>query len=324
MRVLLYARYSTEKQDALSIATRLTMCREVVRKNGWTEIGCFTDEAVSGATRHRPGFQALMTDMDRLHPDIVFADAIDRLSKSQADIATFYERLTIRGIQLVTRKEGVVTPMHIGMMDTINAQQVSATADKTRDALRHQMAKNPGGIAYGYEKRIEHDAAGERIRGLLAIVPGQAAVIEGIFEDYAAGVPPKRISNRLNAEGVPPPGSGKRPGHAKGKSPAWGPNTITGNVARGTGILNNELYAGRRRMKSRPTGRTPTPGNAMPSCAATTTAPSQSRCLRSVSSRTSYGSGSRTVRPASPESRSAGPRATRPSPSSHSSGRNTC
>jgi site-specific DNA recombinase len=248
MKVLLYARYSTEKQDALSIDTQLMMCRREFDRQGWDEVGCFTDEAVSGATSHRPGFQALIAAVDRGHVDIVFADAMDRLSRSQADIAALYERLTFRGILLQTRREGLVGPLHIGMMGTINAQQLSATSDKTRDALRkrHELGKNPGGMAYGYEKRIEHDAMGERIKGLLQIVPSQAAIVMRVCEEYASGVSPYQIALRLNAEGVPPPRSGKRDKQNNGKPPAWTPNTITGSIERSTGLLNNELYIGRR------------------------------------------------------------------------------
>ena len=67
-----------------------------------------------------------------------------------------FNRLRFSGILLATREEGIVTPLHIGMIGTINAEQLSATSNKTHDALvrRHAMGKNPGGSAYGYEKRI--------------------------------------------------------------------------------------------------------------------------------------------------------------------------
>jgi hypothetical protein len=73
-----------------------------------------------------------------------------------------FDRLRFRGILLATRKEGIVTPLHIGMIGTINAEQLSANSDKMRDALvgHHAMGKNPGGSAYGYEKRIESLALG--------------------------------------------------------------------------------------------------------------------------------------------------------------------
>ena len=58
------------------------------------------------------------------------------------------------------------------------------------------------------------------------IVPVEAEVIRRIFRDYAAGLSPKALAKELNAECCPGPGGD--------------PNTIHGNPARGTGILNNE------------------------------------------------------------------------------------
>lgn len=164
MRVLLYARYSTDLQDPLSNDTQLTMCCRELAQREWTEVGCYTDGAQSGAIIHRDGLQALLAAVGTGGVDIVFADAMDRVSRSQADIASLYERLKFRGLLLVTCKEGEVGALQIGMTGTINAEQIAATSLKTRDALikRHAMGKNPGGTAYGYEKRIAYDLNGER------------------------------------------------------------------------------------------------------------------------------------------------------------------
>lgn len=104
MRVLLYARYSMDLQDPLSIDTQLTMCRRELAQRKWTEVGCYTDGAQSGATIHRAGLQALLAAVGTGGVDVVFADAMDRVSRSQADIASLYERLKFRGILLVTRR----------------------------------------------------------------------------------------------------------------------------------------------------------------------------------------------------------------------------
>ncbi|PSL13475.1 recombinase family protein, partial [Shimia abyssi] len=45
---------------------------------------------------------------------------------------------------------------------------------------------------------------------------------------------PRAIAFGLNRDGIPGP---------RGKT--WGASTLHGNVQRGTGILNNELYIGR-------------------------------------------------------------------------------
>ncbi|PTW47930.1 DNA invertase Pin-like site-specific DNA recombinase [Sphingomonas faeni] len=247
-RCAIYARYSTDKHDVQSIEAQLMMCRREVIRQGWQEVLCFTDAAESAATMHRPGMKALLAAVAAGGVDIVYADAMDRLSCSQADIATLFDRLRFRGIVLATRKEGIVTPLHIGMIGTINAEQLSATSDKTRDALvrRHAMGQNPGGSAYGYEKRIEHDGNGERIRGLQQIVPTEAAVVVRTFEDYPAGLSPIAFTRRINADGVPSPRNGKASRHPLAKAAAWTPNTLTGNAARGTGILDNPLCVGRR------------------------------------------------------------------------------
>ena len=80
--------------------------------------------------------------------------------------------------------------------------------------------------------RATHDGAATT--GSRQIVPAEAEVIRRIFRDYAAGLSPKALAKRLNEERCP------RPGGAP-----WNPSTIHGNPARGTGILNNELYVGR-------------------------------------------------------------------------------
>ncbi|WP_421906027.1 recombinase family protein [Mameliella sp.] len=83
----------------------------------------------------------------------------------------------------------------------------------------------------------------------------EAAIMRLIFEEYAAGKSPRQIAADLNAAAVPAPrGRGEGSGH-------WKANTIYGHRARGTGILNNELYIGRhvwnrqRHSKHPETGR---------------------------------------------------------------------
>lgn len=55
-----------------------------------------------------------------------------------------------------------------------------------------------------------------------------------IFRMFAAGLSPKAIARALNAERI------------SGPRGDWSPSTIYGHYGRGTGILNNELYVGRR------------------------------------------------------------------------------
>jgi len=236
-----------------------------------------------------------------------------------------FNRLRFSGILLATREEGIVTPLHIGMIGTINAEQLSATSNKTHDALvrRHAMGKNPGGSAYGYEKRIEHDGNGERIRGLQQIVPNEATVVVRIFVDYAAGLSPIAITRRLNADGVPSPRSGKASRHPLGKAAAWTPNTLTGNAARGTFILNNPLYVGRGHTANRRIGRARKRENATPSSTRKRSDPITSSPRPPASCPSNCGTGSNPARLRSPTPRTRVPRWLA-CPSSRSSARGIC
>ena len=235
MKVAIYARYSSDNQRDASIADQLRVCQEFAAREGWTVVQEFTDHAVSGATLLRPGFQTLMRDALNGRFDVVLAEALDRFSRDQEDTAGLFKRLTFAGVNIVTLAEGDITHLHVGLKGTMNALFLKDLADKTRRGLRGrvELGKSGGGLCYGYKvTRAGHH--GEMTTGEREIVSPEAEMIRRIFRDYAAGVSPKALAKRLNAERCPGPG---------GKP--WNPSTIHGNPARGTGILNNELYVGR-------------------------------------------------------------------------------
>ncbi len=251
MNVAIYARYSSDNQRDASIADQLRVCREFATRQGWTVVEEFTDHAISGATLLRSGFQALMQDALNQRFDVVLAEALDRFSRDQEDTAGLFKRLTFAGVNIVTLAEGDITHLHVGLKGTMNALFLKDLADKTRRGLRGrvELGKSGGGLCYGYKvTRATHDNAGTT--GTREIVSAQAEVIRRIFRDYAAGVSPKALAKRLNAERCAGPGG-----------TPWNPSTIHGNPGRGTGILNNELYIGRlvwnrlRYIKDPDTGR---------------------------------------------------------------------
>ena len=229
-RVAIYARYSTDLQSQSSIEDQIRLCEERAGKEGLTVLQSYTDHAVSGASLMRPGIQMLMQDAAQGAFDTVYAEALDRISRDQEDIAAVYKRLTFAGIKLVTLSEGEIEQIHIGLKSTMNALFLKDLADKTRRGLRGRVEKgrSGGGKCFGY------DVVPGDEKGLRVVNDVQASVVRRIFDDYASGKSPKAIAKALNQEGVPGP-TGK----------AWGQSTINGNRQRGTGILNNELYIGR-------------------------------------------------------------------------------
>ncbi|RJL05530.1 recombinase family protein [Paracoccus aestuarii] len=237
LRAAIYARFSSDLQRDASIEDQIRSCRDYAARQGLEVIEVYSDRAVSGASMMRSGLQKLLRDGQAGGFDVVIAEALDRLSRNQADIATIYQRLQFQDIAIETISEGQISEMHIGLKGTMNALFLKDLATKTHRGLKGRAleGKSAGGLTYGYKAIIRYAENGEPIRGDREIDTGQAKVVRRIFEDYARGLSPKKIAEQLNREKIP----GPRDGY-------WGSSTIHGNRERGTGILNNELYIGRQ------------------------------------------------------------------------------
>ena len=236
IRVALYARYSSDLQRDASIEDQLRLCRGHAERQGWTVVDSYSDRAISGASMLRPGLQELIADAARGRFDVVLAEAMDRLSRDQEDIAGLYKRLSFADVRIVTIAEGDISEMHIGLKGTMNALFLKDLALKTHRGLRGRVeaGKSGGGNAYGYKIIRSFAADGTPTAGEREIDPVEAETVRRIFRDFVNGQSPRAIAHALNKENIPGP-----------SGVGWGQSTINGNAERGTGILNNELYIGR-------------------------------------------------------------------------------
>ncbi|MFM2350068.1 MAG: hypothetical protein RIR04_1034 [Pseudomonadota bacterium] len=237
MRAAIYARYSSDLQSAASIDDQVRLCRERAAQLGYEVVEVFSDYAISASTlRNRPGMMALMDAARQGQIDVVLAEALDRISRDQEDVAGIFKRLTHADVGLFTLSEGLINELHVGLKGTMNALFLKDLAQKTKRGQRGRVeaGKIPGGNSYGYTmiRRIGED--GSLIRGERSVDPEQAAIIKRIFADYAEGMAPRAIAAALNREGIPSPRGG-----------FWNASTINGSRQRRNGILNNELYLGR-------------------------------------------------------------------------------
>src|SRR5271167_2698787 len=115
VRAAIYARYSSDLQSAASIDDQLRLCRERLAREGWTLAETYADRAISGATAFRPEYQRLLDDARRGRFDVVLAEALDRLSRDQEDVAALHKALSFWGIAIVTVAEGEINEMHVGL-----------------------------------------------------------------------------------------------------------------------------------------------------------------------------------------------------------------
>lgn len=245
-RAAIYARYSTDLQNDRSVEDQTALCEEHARRSGWAVVGRYHDRARSGATiTGRAGLAALLADAVSGAFDLIVVEALDRVSRDQADLATIYKRLTFLGVQIVAVHDGVADPIQVGIRGLVSELFLTDLKHKVRRGMTAVVAdgRNAGGRAYGYRPVLGRP-------GELEIVEEEAEIVRRIFREYVDGDSPRTIVARLNDEGVPPP-----------RGDGWNASTVNGSRARGYGILRNPLYDGRivwnrvRMVRNPDTGR---------------------------------------------------------------------
>jgi site-specific DNA recombinase len=231
MRAAIYARFSSELQDARSLVDQIALARRYAEVRGLLIAEVYEDAAISGSsTLNRPALQRLLEDARRGRFQTIITESLDRLSRSQADIAGLYETLSFYGVRVETLADGQVSEIHVGLKGTMAALFLKDLAQKTRRGQigRVREGRIPGGKSYGYDLVRDNDDRGAR-----TINECEATVLRRIFHEYASGKGPLAIVRDLNREGKPSPRGG-----------LWNASALLGSPKRRNGILNNELYRG--------------------------------------------------------------------------------
>ncbi len=236
MRAVVYARYSSEKQDSTSIDDQLSVCRARANRDGFDIIGMHHDGAVSGSTQvgSREGGKALLADAMAARFDVLLLEGLDRLSRDQVEQESIVRRLEHRNIRIVGVCDGYDSEapgrkVMRGVRGLINEIYLDDLRAKTHRGMAGQFERGfiAGGNLYGYD--IVKTEQGSHY----VINETEAAVVRWIFQSVAEGKGYRSIALRLNEDGVPAPRGGK-----------WSVSAVYGSPVKGTGMINNSLYAG--------------------------------------------------------------------------------
>jgi site-specific DNA recombinase len=239
-RAVIYARYSTDMQNPMSVRDQVALCRRRAKDKGLSVIEEFCDEAQSATSIERTSYNRMFDQMPNRTFDYIIAESWDRLVRDLVDGAKLYKHSDFYGVTIHVLDRGDIGLMDASISSLVAAMFLDGLAHKTRRGLSGKVSegKSGGGLSYGY--RVATDKNGQPIKGELEIDQNQANVVRRIFKEYANGVSPLKIATALNEDAI------RSPRSRQGKGGHWKQNAINGNRERGTGILNNELYVGQR------------------------------------------------------------------------------
>jgi site-specific DNA recombinase len=80
-RFAIYARYSSEMQNELSLEAQERCCRKAIAERGGTVIAVYTDSARSGWSLDRDGFNHMRSDAERGRFEALMVWKFDRLAR---------------------------------------------------------------------------------------------------------------------------------------------------------------------------------------------------------------------------------------------------
>lgn len=230
-RAVGYSRYSTDLQNERSIEDQEALIRKYASVNGLSLVRLYSDAAQSGASiLGRDGLLQLLADAKSGAFDVVIVEELDRLSRDMEDLAGIHKRLSFSDVEIMAVHEGVASTVTVGLRGLFGQLFREDNARKIRRGLsgRVNQGLSAGGRAFGYRPHPTE-------KGRLVIQDDEANIVRRIFQEFAGGKSPIDIAVNLTRDGCPIPRTAK----------AWQSSTIYGWAERRSGILRNDLYAGR-------------------------------------------------------------------------------
>ncbi len=208
----LYYRLSQEDErqgESVSIDNQRTILRKYAEERGFTIHDEYIDDGVSGTTFQRPEVQRLLDDAKTGVINTIIVKDLSRFGRNYIEVGQYVDYVfPAFGIRFIAIQDNVDTENRdsgamemMPIMNVFNEWHAANTSKKIR-AVRRSNAKE--GIytakkaSYGYKMGTDKKRAP-------VIDEETAPIVKRIFEMYASGMSPRKISEILNLEGIPSP-----------------------------------------------------------------------------------------------------------------------
>ena len=109
---LLYERLSRDDElqgESFSIQNQKIMLEDFARRNGYPRFKHFTDDGVSGTRFDRPGFMAMMEEVEDGSVEAIIVKDMSRLDRDYLKVGQVMEILRQRGVRLIAINDNVDT-----------------------------------------------------------------------------------------------------------------------------------------------------------------------------------------------------------------------
>ena len=200
----LYERLSRDDElqgESNSISNQKQMLEDFARRNGLPNPTHFTDDGISGTRFDRPGFLAMMEEVEAGRVEAIVIKDMSRLGRDYLKVGQVMEILRQRGVRLIAINDGVdslkgdddFTPFR----NIMNEFYARDTSRKIRSVFKSKGMSGKhltGTVIYGYlwDEKREHWLVDEEA----------SEVVRRIFSLTLEGYGPYQIACKLSADRI--------------------------------------------------------------------------------------------------------------------------
>ena len=241
----LYPRLSHEDElqgESNSISNQKRILETYAKQNGFSNLRWYTDDGYSGANFQRPGFQAMLADIEAGKVGTVIVKDMSRLGRNYLQVGMYTEMIfPQKGVRFIAINDGVDSAQgendFAPLRNIFNEWLVRDTSKKIKAVKRSKgMSGKPitSKPVYGYLMDEDENF----------IIDEEAApVVRQIYSLCLAGNGPTKIARMLTEQQIPTPetleyrrtGSTRR--YHPGYECKWATNTVVH-------LLENREYTG--------------------------------------------------------------------------------
>ena len=241
----LYPRLSHEDElqgESNSISNQKRILETYAKQNGFSNLRWYTDDGYSGANFQRPGFQAMLADIEAGKVGTVIVKDMSRLGRNYLQVGMYTEMIfPQKGVRFIAINDGVDSAQgendFAPLRNIFNEWLVRDTSKKIKAVKRSKgMSGKPitSKTVYGYLMDEDENF----------IIDEEAApVVRQIYSLCLAGNGPTKIARMLTEQQIPTPGTleYRRTGSTRRYHPGYECKWATNTVVH---LLENREYTG--------------------------------------------------------------------------------
>ena len=241
----LYPRLSHKDElagESNSISNQKRILETYARQNGFSNLKWYTDDGYSGANFQRPGFQAMLADIEAGKVGTVIVKDMSRLGRNYLQVGMYTEMIfPQKNVRFIAINDGVDSAQgendFAPLRNIFNEWLVRDTSKKIKAVKRSKgMSGKPitSKPVYGYLMDEEENF----------IIDEEAApVVRQIYSLCLAGNGPTKIARMLTEQQIPTPGTleYRRTGSTRRYHPGYECKWATNTVVH---LLENREYTG--------------------------------------------------------------------------------